>query len=94
MEVTGYWWPASPGHWEPPADLSEFLAAGPAPVFIGFGSMMTTPARAEQLSEIIRGAAQQAGVRAIAQAGWTSLQVDDDSMLTIGEVPHDWLFPG
>jgi sterol 3beta-glucosyltransferase len=93
LEVTGYWWPAGTGHWEPPADLSEFLAAGPAPVFIGFGSMMTTPARAEQLSDIIRRAAQQAGVRVIVQAGWTSLHVDDDTMLTIGEAPHDWLFP-
>ncbi len=55
--------------------------------------MMTTPARAEQLSDTIRRAAQQAGVRAIVQAGWTSLHVADDTMLTIGEAPHDWLFP-
>lgn len=93
LEITGYWWPASTGQWEPPTDLSDFLAAGPAPVFIGFGSMMTPPARAERLSGIIRRAAQQAGVRAIVQAGWTSLHVDDDTMLTIGEAPHDWLFP-
>ena len=92
LEVTGYWWPASTDQWEPPVDLSEFLAAGPAPVFIGFGSMMITPTRAEQLSDTIRRAAQQAGVRAIVQSGWTSLHVDDDTMLTIGEAPHDWLF--
>ena len=93
LEVTGYWWPASTDQWEPPADLSKFLAAGPAPVFIGFGSMMVTPTHAEQLSDTIRRAAQQAGVRAIVQSGWTSLHVDDDTMLTIGEAPHDWLFP-
>ena len=92
LEVTGYWWPASTDQWEPPVDLSEFLAAGPAPVFIGFGSMMITPTRAEQLSDTIRRAARQAGVRAIVQSGWTSLHVDDDTMLTIGEAPHDWLF--
>jgi UDP:flavonoid glycosyltransferase YjiC (YdhE family) len=93
LEVTGYWWPASTGVWRPPADLADFLAAGSAPVFIGFGSMMTTPARAEQLSDTIRRAAHLTGVRVIVQAGWTSLHVVDDHMLTIGEAPHEWLFP-
>ena len=27
------------GYWTPPGDLADFLAAGPAPVFIGFGSI-------------------------------------------------------
>jgi sterol 3beta-glucosyltransferase len=93
LEVTGYWWPASNGGWEPSADLAGFLAAGSVPVFVGFGSMMTTSARAEQLSETIRRAAQLAGVRVIVQAGWTNLAVVDDQVLTIGEAPHDWLFP-
>ncbi|OBK19021.1 glycosyltransferase [Mycobacterium sp. 1245852.3] len=93
LEVTGYWWPPSAGSWEPPADLADFLAAGPPPVFVGFGSMMTTRARAEQLSETIRRAAQLADVRVIVQAGWTNLHVADDHMLTIGDTPHDWLFP-
>lgn len=93
LEVTGYWWPASIGVWEPSAVLTDFLAAGPPPVFVGFGSMMTTPARAEQLSDTIRRAAQLADVRVIVQAGWTSLHVADDHMLTIGDAPHDWLFP-
>lgn len=92
LEVTGYWWPASTEQWEPPADLSEFFAAGPAPVFMGFGSMMITSSHAEQQSDTIRRAAQQAGVRAIVQSGWTSLHVDD-GITTIGEAPHDWLFP-
>ncbi|CDO91357.1 sterol 3-beta-glucosyltransferase [Mycobacterium triplex] len=93
LEVTGYWWPASAGIWEPPADLAEFLAAGPPPVFVGLGSMMTTSARAEQLSDTIRRAAQLADVRVIVQAGWTNLHVAEDHMLTIGDTPHDWLFP-
>ncbi|MGB8407886.1 MAG: glycosyltransferase, partial [Mycobacterium sp.] len=93
LDVTGYWWPASTGTWEPPADLTAFLAAGPAPVFVGFGSMITSAARAEQLSDTIRSAAQLAGVRVIVQAGWTNLHVADDQTLTIGEAPHDWLFP-
>ncbi|WP_448316049.1 glycosyltransferase [Streptomyces sp. CO7] len=38
-EVVGYWWPARPDGWQPPAELVDFLQAGPPPVFIGFGSM-------------------------------------------------------
>ena len=93
LEITGYWWPGNSSDWTPPVELTSFLSAGPAPVFVGFGSTITTPARAEKLSDIIRHAAQQAGVRVIVQAGWTSLDVNDDSVMTIGDTPHDWLFP-
>src|SRR3954468_4786103 len=39
LRVTGYWWPAPSAGWAPPASLGAFLAGGPPPVFIGFGSM-------------------------------------------------------
>ncbi|MEZ0363739.1 glycosyltransferase [Mycobacterium sp. pUA109] len=93
LEVTGYWWPANAGNWEPPTELTDFLAACSPPVFIGFGSMVTTPARAKQLSDTIDRAARLAGVRVIVQAGWTGLHCADEHMLSIGEAPHDWLFP-
>jgi sterol 3beta-glucosyltransferase len=93
LEVTGYWWPAPAVDWIPPVELTDFLAGGPAPVFVGFGSTMTTAQRAEQMSGTIAQAARQAGVRAIVQAGWTSLNVVDENTLTIGEAPHEWLFP-
>lgn len=93
LEVTGYWWPAPTAGWLPPAALGEFLAAGSPPVFVGFGSMMTTPKRAAQLSELIGTAARTAGVRVIVQTGWTGLDIADHDMLTIGDTPHDWLFP-
>ncbi|MDT5398279.1 MAG: sterol 3beta-glucosyltransferase [Mycobacterium sp.] len=93
LEVTGYWWPADGPDWAPPAALTDFLAAGPAPVFVGFGSMMTTAGRAEELSTVIQAAARQAGVRAVVQTGWAGLDAVDDDVLTIGDVPHSWLFP-
>lgn len=93
LEVTGYWWPADSGDWTPPTELTRFLSDGPPPVFVGFGSMMTAPARAEHLSDLVGRAATQAGVRVVVQAGWTSLHVADDSVVTIGDTPHDWLFP-
>jgi DNA-binding PadR family transcriptional regulator len=37
--VTGYWFLDSPAGWQPPAGLVEYLAEGPPPVYVGFGSM-------------------------------------------------------
>jgi sterol 3beta-glucosyltransferase len=94
IEVAGYWWPAHPADWTPPADLEQFLAAGPPPVFVGFGSR--NPADAARLTGIVAEARRQAGVRMVVQAGWANLGSalhDDDNVLVIGEAPHDWLFP-
>ncbi|WP_441249155.1 glycosyltransferase [Kitasatospora sp. McL0602] len=91
VEVTGYWWPSRPDGWRPPADLVDFLQAGPPPVFIGFGSM--APGQGERLGELVAAAVQRAGVRAVVQAGWAGLSGGGDDVLAIGDVPHDWLFP-
>ncbi len=39
VRVTGYWFLDERQSWQPPSRLLQFLAAGPPPVFIGFGSM-------------------------------------------------------
>jgi UDP:flavonoid glycosyltransferase YjiC (YdhE family) len=91
--VTGYWWPPVPAGWQPPSQLTDFLAAGPAPVFIGLGSTVVTAQRAQQLADIISAALQRAGVRGIIQAGWAGLDVTGGDVLTIGDTPHEWLFP-
>ena len=39
--VVGTWFLAPPDDWRPDADLEAFLVAGPAPVYVGFGSMGT-----------------------------------------------------
>ncbi|GAA4932486.1 glycosyltransferase [Streptomyces coeruleoprunus] len=90
-EVAGYWWPARPCGWHPPAELVDFLQAGPPPVFIGFGSMAA--GQGERLSELVAAAVERAGVRAVVQAGWAGLSGRGDDVLAIGDVPHDWLFP-
>jgi UDP:flavonoid glycosyltransferase YjiC (YdhE family) len=92
--VTGYWWPARPLNWQPPAELVDFLAAGPPPVHIGFGSM--APGEGSRLASIVLDAVRRTGVRAILQSGWSGLTAGtraSDDVLSIGEVPHDWLFP-
>jgi UDP:flavonoid glycosyltransferase YjiC (YdhE family) len=91
VRVSGYWWPARPADWQPPADLVDFLQAGPAPVFVGFGSMASQPGA--RLAETVAGAVRRAGVRAVVQAGWAGLTALGDDVLAVGDVPHDWLFP-
>jgi UDP:flavonoid glycosyltransferase YjiC (YdhE family) len=93
LQVTGYWWPPTPTQWQPPQHLIEFLAAGPAPVFIGLGSTVVTAQRAQQLAGIVSEALRQVGVRGIVQSGWAGLEVTGDDVLTIGDTPHEWLFP-
>jgi UDP:flavonoid glycosyltransferase YjiC (YdhE family) len=89
----GYWWPVPIADWRPPKLLTDFLAAGPAPVFVGFGSTVNTAERAKQMSDIVARAMRLAGVRGIIQAGWAGLDVSGDDVLTIGDTPHEWLFP-
>lgn len=91
LEVTGYWWPPTQPDWQPTAQLSEFLAAGPPPVYIGFGS--TATAHGDELSATIGRALRAAGTRGIVQSGWARLHGFGEDILTIDDVPHAWLFP-
>ncbi|GAA1667525.1 glycosyltransferase [Streptomyces yatensis] len=91
VEVAGYWWPARPRGWRPPPELVDFLQAGPPPVFIGFGSM--APGEGDRLGELVTAAVARAGVRAVVQTGWAGLAAAGDDVLTVGDLPHDWLFP-
>lgn len=93
LEVVGYWWPPPPTDWAPPATLTDFLAAGPAPVFVGLGSTTPTEKRTAELSSIVSRAFELAGVRGIVQSGWAGLEVNNDDVVTIDETPHEWLFP-
>jgi sterol 3beta-glucosyltransferase len=91
LEVAGYWWPHECPGWQPPAPVSDFLAAGPPPVFVGFGSL--TPGDPGELADLVGRALRLAGVRGIVQAGWAGLSVAGDDVLTVGPLPHGWLFP-
>ncbi|THD00187.1 hypothetical protein EYZ11_000378 [Aspergillus tanneri] len=80
--------------YEPPDDLAAFLRAGPPPVYIGFGSIVVDhPSR---LTRIVFDAIRQTGQRALVSQGWGNLGADispdDDNILLLDKVPHDWLF--
>jgi len=42
--ITGYWFLDQTTKWTPPQELEHFLAFGPPPVYVGFGSMPTRDA--------------------------------------------------
>ncbi len=78
----------------PPRELERFLARGPAPIYIGFGSMVS--GKAAGLGRTVLEAVRLSGRRAIVSRGWADLTGDasaSDDVLTVGSVPHDWLFP-
>ncbi|MGE7387028.1 glycosyltransferase [Streptomyces sp. NPDC004126] len=91
LRVTGSWWPHVDAEHRLPARLDDFLAAGPPPVLIGFGSMAA--GEGERLSGIAVRALRRAGLRGVLQSGSAGLAAEGDDVLTIGDVPHALLFP-
>ena len=70
VQVTGYWvLPLDPG-WQPAPELAAFLAAGPPPIYMGFGSM--TPRHAEHLTAVAVGALERTGQRGVLLNGWVT----------------------
>ncbi len=93
IHVTGYWFLEAVSSWQPPADLVDFLTAGPPPIYIGFGSMITR--EAEKLVRVVLDALAQTGQRGLLLSGWGKLGRTDlpDHVFLIESVPHNWLFP-
>jgi len=90
--VTGYWYLDEDNNWQPPPALTAFLQTGPAPVYIGFGSMAGR--QPKRLAQIVLAALARANLRGIIATGWGGLAVNDvpDTVLMIDQAPHEWLF--
>ncbi|MDX6280706.1 MAG: vancomycin aglycone glucosyltransferase [Kribbellaceae bacterium] len=71
-------------------ELEEFLDAGEAPVYFGFGSMRASG----DLSKTLIAAGRALGRRAVVARGWAGLALPDDGtdILSIGEVNQQELF--
>ncbi|MFE3598898.1 glycosyltransferase [Streptomyces sp. NPDC059142] len=91
LSVVGNWWPHLGPDERLPADLEDFLHAGPRPVLIGFGSMAA--GEGERLSEIAVRALRRAGLRGILHSGSAGLTADGNDLFTVKDVPHALLFP-
>jgi hypothetical protein len=97
VHVTGYWFRDPDPAWSPPPALTAFLAAGPAPVYLGFGSM--PDADPAGLVGALVGGARRAEHRMVLHSGWSKLReagragLVGDDVLVVDDVPHAWLFP-
>ncbi|KAI8922739.1 hypothetical protein BC831DRAFT_474734 [Entophlyctis helioformis] len=110
IHTCGYWFLDNPEHnWVPPQSLLDFMAAGPKPVYIGFGSIVVPDP--DLLTRTIVDAVKKAGVRAILSKGWSARLAEGaaataapgekeskpieypDCIYPLDKVPHDWLFP-
>ncbi|WP_082404180.1 glycosyltransferase [Saccharothrix sp. NRRL B-16348] len=93
VRTTGFWYLPTAPEWSPPDRLRRFLDDGPAPVYIGFGSMTGRDSR--RTTTIVTDAVRRAGVRAVLATGWGGIAPDTeaDGVLVIDQAPHDWLFP-
>lgn len=94
VQVAGSWFLDEGGDYQPSDTVADFLAAGPPPIYVGFGSML-----GEGIPEFTRrvvAAVRQCGQRAILAAGWGGLSAEieqGEDILVIPGAPHDWLFP-
>ncbi len=90
--VTGYPF-SQPESWDPDPDLAAFLRAGPAPVYVGFGSMPGINPEAQ--TRTVLAALAACGQRGIIATGWGGLARlrHDEDVFFLKEAPHTWLFP-
>lgn len=84
-------WRAPDLAWQPPADLQAFLDAGPAPVYLGFGSM-TGFDRDHVLPALLQALAPR---RVLLFPGWAGLPSGalPPQVFVVGPTPHEALFP-
>jgi vancomycin aglycone glucosyltransferase len=89
---TDAWVLDEPGALDP--RVEAFLRLDPAPIYIGFGSMVAQ--RAPELVAHAVAAVRAIGRGAIIAGGWASLDrhiLEADDVLTVGSVPHPLVFP-
>ncbi|KAI4838071.1 UDP-Glycosyltransferase/glycogen phosphorylase [Aureobasidium sp. EXF-8845] len=91
IDVCGFFF-RDPPHYDPPAALVEFLEAGPAPIYIGFGSIVVDDPDA--LTAILLEAIALCGQRVLLSSGWSKLRTSDlpANVFPLGDCPHEWLF--
>jgi len=93
IDVSGFVFLDLASTFKPPSELEKFLAAGDAPIYIGFGSIVVDDA--DRFTDMIFEAVKLAGVRALVSKGWGGLGCDNvpDNIFMLENTPHDWLFP-
>ncbi|MFT3894894.1 MAG: glycosyltransferase, partial [Anaerolineales bacterium] len=92
---TGFWFLDEKADWEPSAELLSFLQSGPAPIYVGFGSLSDS-ATADQTTDLVIDALKRSGQRGILATGWNGMTKRNDlpeTIFMLESAPHSWLFP-
>ncbi|KAL2644152.1 hypothetical protein R1flu_011739 [Riccia fluitans] len=93
IDVVGFCFLNLAQDYKPPQDLVDWLAAGPAPIYVGFGSLPVVDPKG--MTEIIIKALKETKQRGIIYKGWGGIgdlkEVGKDIYL-VEDCPHDWLF--
>ncbi|KKZ64428.1 hypothetical protein EMCG_09586 [[Emmonsia] crescens] len=94
IDIAGFFFLPLASTYTPPNDLAAFLAAGPPPIYIGFGSIVLDDPNA--MTELIFEAIKKTGQRALVSKGWGGFGAEEfeipEGVFMIGNCPHDWLF--
>ena len=94
ISISGFYFLSLANTFSPEPDLAAFLAAGPPPVYIGFGSIVVDDPDA--MTKLIFEAVKKTGQRALVSKGWGGFGADElgipEGVFMLGNVPHDWLF--
>lgn len=94
IDISGFYFLSQESDYTPPDDLAAFLAAGPPPIYIGFGSIVVDDP--DEMTRLIFEAVRQSGQRALVSKGWGGIGAEEmgtpDGVFMIGNCPHDWLF--
>ncbi len=93
IHLTGYWPLAAPTGWEPSQTLARFIDSGPAPVYVGFGSMRSRrmPALMGAAVDALRATGQR-GVIGASEEALAGIELPP-TVVHAQDVPHAWLFP-
>jgi vancomycin aglycone glucosyltransferase len=89
---TDAWVLDEPGTLDP--RVAAFMQRGPAPIYVGFGSMIAP--RSPKLVEQAVAAVRAAGRRALIAGGWAALDrhaKEADDVLIVDNLPHSLIFP-
>ncbi len=86
----GYWFVKEEVEYAPSKELSDFLAKGEKPIYIGFGSVFDSKHKDETV-RLITAALLQTGKRGIL-CGLGALDNLPDTIFAVDSLPHSWLF--
>jgi len=92
ISISGFYFLSLALNYTAEPDLAAFLAAGPPPVYIGFGSIVVDDPDA--MTKLIFQAVAKTGQRALVSKGWGGFGGDEvpQNVFMLGNVPHYWLF--